>query len=65
MHPSSNVYRRSLESRYPGTVGKVSTDRRCKGFSSTDDNSFWTVGIYDLGAKPCQRRRYFNGPYYN
>jgi hypothetical protein len=31
-----------------GTVGKVSTDRQYKKFSSTDDGFFCTVGIQAL-----------------
>ena len=30
------------------TVGKVSTERQYKEFSSTDEQFFWTVGILAL-----------------
>ena len=32
------------------TVGKVSTDRQSKKFSSTDDRFLWTVGICALNS---------------
>ena len=33
-----------------GAVGKVSTDRQSKKFSSTDDRFLWTVGICALNS---------------
>ena len=32
------------------TVGKVSTDRQSKKFSSTDDRFLWTVGVCALNS---------------
>ena len=50
--PRRNKWNNSQKLRrmYHATVGKASTDRQSKKFSSTDDRFLWTVGICALNS---------------